>query len=65
MLHLVAVLLRRHPRHQPFPGINAQPGALDVLVIDSLLAFLASGPVVRGIIGNLKDFLGEAVSLKI
>ena len=39
-LQLIAEDLRQHLRNDPFAGINAQPGTVDVLVIDNELAVL-------------------------
>ena len=70
MVHveLVAVLLGLELTGHPFAGIDAELGASQRLAIlfpaDALVVgVLALHPIVCAIVGNLKDFIKERVSL--
>ena len=61
--YVVAVLLRRESGCRPLAGIDTQPRALDVLVIDDPLAVAGRDVVAARVIRNFDDFPEELVRL--
>ena len=55
--HAVAVSLGAQLAHQPFPSIDPQPSAVDVLVINNTLATLINDEVARSIVRDLYNLV--------
>src|SRR3954468_9073088 len=58
--NLVAVFPGRHPGHEPLARIDAQPRALNVLVVHHKFA-AALDPIAACVIGNSYDFVREMI----
>src|SRR5262245_24473801 len=63
--YAVAVLLRGESGCRPLPGIDPKTRALDVLVIDDLLAVPGRDVVAARVIRNFDDFPEELIRLRL
>lgn len=63
----VAIFLRRNLADEPFAGVDAQPGAGDVLVVDHrngrAVAQILLGQVPARIVGDLDHLFGKEIGL--